>query len=286
MTDVRFIAEVSSNHKQDIDRSIAFIDQASSIGCWAVKFQLFKIDKLFSQEILERSQQHRGRRDWELPSSYIPILAQRCKERGIQFACTPFYLEAVSELEPHVDFYKIASYELLWDDLLAACANTGKPVILSTGMATIQEVNHAVKVLKSSGCASPTLLHCNSAYPTPPHDSNLAAIGTIKAATACEVGWSDHTAEAAVLHRAIHRWGVKTIEFHLDLDGCGDEYPSGHCWLPDQIERIILETKLALASDGYGEKSPSPSEIADRDWRADPSDGLRPMQHIRSSWWP
>jgi sialic acid synthase SpsE len=279
-----FIAEVSSNHYRDLDRCYAFIDAAAKAGCQAVKFQLFRIDQLFAPEILEKSEAHRRRKDWELPVEFLPKLATRCKENEIEFSCTPFYLEAVGELEPYVDFYKIASYELLWDDLLSACARTGKPVILSTGMATISEIEHAVNVLRKSGCEHPTLLHCTSAYPTPYTEANLSAIETIRVATGCDVGWSDHTVEPGVIHRAIHRWGAKVIEFHLDLDGKGEEYATCHCWLPDQISAVIRDVEHALGADGNGIKEPSPSELSDREWRADPFDGLRPLQSIRNQW--
>lgn len=282
MTD--FIAEVSSNHHRDLSRSMDFIDAAACVGCAAVKFQLFKIDQLFSQEILLRSEKHRQRKEWELPVEFIPKLAQHCLDVGVEFSCTPFYLDAVAELEPYVDFYKIASYELLWNDLLTACAKTGKPVILSTGMATLEEIKHAVEVLRHNGCQSPTLLHCTSAYPTPYAEANLAAIETIRQATDCEVGWSDHTVEPAVIHRAIHRWNAKFIEFHLDLDGKGEEFSAGHCWLPEQIGAVIRDVNKAFAADGNGIKEPSPSELPDRLWRADPSDGLRPMKDIRGQW--
>ncbi len=279
-----FIAEVSSNHNRDLTRSLAFIDAAASAGCRAVKFQLFKIDQLFSPEILERSEKHRKRKEWELPLEFVPQLANRCRETGVEFSCTPFYLDAVAELEPYVAFYKIASYELLWDDLLAACARTGKPVILSTGMATIPEIKHAVEVLRRNGCQIPTLLHCTSAYPTPCGEANLATIKTLRQATGCPVGWSDHTLEPAVIHRAVHRWGARVIEFHLDLDGTGDEFAAGHCWLPEQISAVISDVEKGLMADGNGIKEPVPSELPDRLWRADPSDGLRPMKEIREQW--
>ncbi len=203
-----FIAEVSSNHGQDLDRCLACIDAAAAAGCDAVKFQLFKIDQLFAPEILERSEEHRRRQQWELPVEFLPELAQRCQERDIQFGMTPFYLDAVAELEPYVDFYKVASYELLWDELLATCATTLKPVILSTGMATLDEITHGVEVVRSNGGNDPAVLHCVSAYPTPPEEANLAAIETIRNATGVRVGWSDHTADPAVIVRAIHRWGA------------------------------------------------------------------------------
>jgi N-acetylneuraminate synthase len=281
---INFIAEISSNHHRDLHRSFKFIDAASEAGCSAVKFQLFKIEQLFSPEILARSEKHRKRKEWELPLEFVPKLAQHCRKVGIEFSCTPFYLDAVAELEPYVDFYKIASYELLWDDLLAACAKTGKPIILSTGMALMEEIQHAVEVLLNNGCASPTLLHCTSAYPTPYAEANLAAIETIRQATGCEVGWSDHTVEPAVIHRAIHHWGAKVIEFHLDLDGKGEEYGAGHCWLPEQIGAIINDVNKGFIADGNGIKEPVPSELPDRLWRADPSDGLRPLKELRAEW--
>src|SRR5665213_4551274 len=134
-----FIAEASSNHDRDLSRALAFVDAAADAGCDAVKFQLFKIDRMFAPEILSQSEKHRERRQWELPLAHLAPLAERCLKRGIQFSCTPFYLEAVEELRPFVAFYKVASYELLVDDLLKACGRSGKPVVLSTGMATMDE---------------------------------------------------------------------------------------------------------------------------------------------------
>ncbi len=279
---IKFITEVSSNHSRDIERAIKFIDCASEIGCDAVKFQLFKIDKLFSSEILKNSKQHRDREQWELPVEFLPKLFKRCKEKNIQFGCTPFYLDAVKELEPYVDFYKIASYELLWDDLLIACALTKKPVIISTGMANLDEIKHAVEVLRKNGC-EPKVLHCISAYPTPSNEANLSAIDTIRKVTNCEVGWSDHTVSPGIIHRAIHKWDAKIIEFHLDLDGKGEEYESGHCWLPDKIREVMEQIREVEEMDGDGLKEPVPSELADREWRTDPSDGLRPFKSIRKT---
>ncbi len=280
-----FIAEVSSNHGRDLERSLALIDAAAAAGCDAVKFQLFKIDELFAPEILERSEEHRRRKQWELPVEFLPELATRAHERGIEFGCTPFYLAAVGELEPHVDFFKVASYELLWDELLAACAATGKPVILSTGMATLDEIAHGVKVVRSSG-GDPAVLHCTSAYPTPHDQANLAAIETIREATGARIGWSDHTADPAVILRAIHRWGAEVIEIHIDLDGSGEEFAPGHCWLPDQIASLVSLVRRGLETDGSGVKEPVPAEAPERLWRTDPTDGLRPFKQVRDEFQP
>lgn len=276
-----FIAEVSSNHAQDLDRCYSFIDTSARSGFDAVKFQLFRMNELFTQDVLKQKPECRDRKNWELPPAFLPKLAKRCEEQNIAFACTPFYLDAVEELYPYVAFYKIASYELLWDELLAMCAKTGKPVILSTGMATLDEVKHAVEVLRQNGCSQISLMHCTSAYPAPPEDVNLSAIETLRHATGCDVGWSDHTVEPAVLARAVHRWGASTIEVHLDLDGNGAEFSAGHCWLPEQIKSLIEMIRLGLKVDGTGVKQPAPSESTERLWRADPVDGLRPLLAMR-----
>ena len=279
-----FIAEASSNHGRDLARALAFVDAAADAGCDAVKFQLFKIDRMFAPEILAQSEKHRARRQWELPREHLAPLAEHCLKRRIQFSCTPFYLEAVEELRPFVAFYKIASYELLVTDLLEACARTGKPIVLSTGMATMPEIVAAAKTLRDAGAKDVTLLHCVSAYPTPAAEANLAAIEALRVATGCPAGWSDHTRRPAVIERAVHRWGASVVEFHLDLDGHGAEYASGHCWLPDEIAPVIARIRESLVADGEGFKGPQPSELADRDWRADPLDGMRPLRHIRAQW--
>ena len=293
MKKIDFIAEVSSNHNRDLSRMKEFIYASKEAGCTGVKFQLFKVDELFSPEILEKSETHRKRKEWELPAEYIPELAELSHSIGLSFSCTPFYLEAVDELKPYVDFYKIASYELLWRDLFEKCGNTGKPVVFSTGMATLGEVEVALKCLLTTQTKDITILHCNSAYPTPIRDANLSGINIlietvkkIKNSNQIEikVGYSDHTVSPAVLYRAFHKYNVNFVEFHLDLDGKGEEYEAGHCWLPDEIAEVINNINAGFDADGDGEFEPSLSEMPDRDWRADPSDGLRPMKKIRDSY--
>jgi len=279
-----FIAEASSNHGRDLSRALAFVDAAADAGCGAVKFQLFRIDRMFAPEILRLSPKHRKRAEWELPLEHLKPLAEHCSARKIRFSCTPFYLEAVAELAPFVDFYKVASYELLVTDLLRACAASGKPIVLSTGMATMEEIAAAAVTLKEAGARDVTLLHCVSAYPTPAAEANLSAIAAIRAATGLPVGWSDHTRRPAVIERAVHRWGASVVEFHLDLDGQGAEYAAGHCWLPHEIAPVIARIRESLIADGAGFKGPQPSELSDREWRADPSDGMRPLKHVRLSY--
>ncbi len=287
----QFIAEVSSNHGRDLQRCLEFIRVSADIGCSAVKFQLFKLRQLFAPEILRVRTDLLVRETWELPVEFLPELARACAEKDVQFSCTPFYLKAVEELLPHVAFYKVASYELIWDDLLRECARTGKPVVLSAGMATLEEVRHAVDVLRKSGGKDLTLLHCVSGYPTPPGECNLAVIETLRREFGCPVGWSDHSVNASVVERAVRRWGAGMIEFHLDLDGSGAEFKAGHCWLPGQIAPVIRTVQSAsgdvsndvLPMDGNGKKEPAPSELPDRKWRRDPVDGCRPLRATRTS---
>jgi sialic acid synthase SpsE len=279
----RFVAEVSSNHHRDLRRCLEFIKTAADIGCDAVKFQLFRVRELFAPEALRHNPGLLAREEWELPVEYLPELARACHEAGISFSCTPFYLDAVAELLPFVDFYKIASYELMWDDLLKSCAATGKPVVLSTGMATLPEVDHACATLRHTGCRDLTLLHCVSSYPTKPEDCNLAAIATLRDAIGCLVGWSDHSVDPGVIFRAVHRWGATMVEFHLDLEGQGAEFSAGHCWLPDAMRSVIATVRTGMRAEGDGRIGPASSELKEREWRADPEDGLRPLWDTRKS---
>lgn len=276
-----FISEVSSNHSQNLDRCINFIDKSSEIGCDAVKFQLFKIDSLFTKDVLEKREDVKERKKWELPIEFLPDLSDRCKKKKIKFSCTPFYLDAVEELLPFVDFFKIASYEILWDDLIKECSITKKPLIISTGMANMNEIRHAIYISKKYGCEDISLMHCVSNYPASISDVNLKAIETMRKEFGCKIGWSDHSLNSSVLRRAIHKWEADFIEFHLDLDGQGQEYEPGHCWLPQEIEPIIKDARKSSLIDGNGVKEPRENESIERSWRADPSDGLRPLLATR-----
>ena len=286
----RFVAEVCSNHGRRLDRALAFVDKAAELGCYAVKFQQFRVRELFAPEALRAHPHLLAREKWELPESFNAELAARARERGLAFSSTPFYLEAVDVLAPHVDFFKVASYQLLWHALLARVARAGKPVVLATGMANLEEVRSAVDVLRRNGCAELTLLHCVSAYPTPVQAANLSAIETLRRTFGVPAGWSDHTRDPAVIERAVRRFGATMIEFHLDLDRKGEEYEIGHCWLPGEIHWVIRNLERPAPSslqvthlaDGDGVKRPCDAEAQERQWRTDPSDGLRPLLETRA----
>lgn len=286
LSKTRFVAEVSSNHHRALERCLEFVDVAADIGCAAVKFQQFRIRELFAPEALRHAPHLLEREAWELPEEFNRELAEHAHGRGIEFASTPFYLDAVELLAPHVDFFKLASYQLLWHDMLTRVGATGKSVVLATGMATLEEVRAAVRVLRAAGCRDLTLLHCVSAYPTLPEDANLAAIDRLREFTT-HVGWSDHTVSPQVVDRAVRRFAADMVEFHLDLEGEGEEFDGGHCWLPHQISEVItgFEGYASVPDrhvfDGKGDKEPRECELVERAWRTDPSDGLRPLLETR-----
>lgn len=285
MNEVKFIAEICSNHNGDLDRALSLIEAAARAGCWGVKFQLFRIDSLFSPEILNHSdysEKLNARRKWELPLEWLPDLKKRSQALGLKFGCTPFYLKAVDQLLLYVNFFKIASYELLWSDLIDRVMDTDKPVILSTGMATMREVKNAVW-RQSRRNKDPhsrlTLLHCVSDYPVKPKDCYLRRISDFRTElnSIAGVGWSDHSVNPGVIYRAVHHHGAKVVEFHLDLpDRAGNEWKLDHCWTPPQIKAVIDNVNDGLMATG-GQVENYPPYTPERDFRADPSDGLRPM---------
>lgn len=292
---VEFIAEICSNHNGSIYRALTLIDEAATAGCAAVKFQLFRLDKLYTPEILTRPDYQflQERRGWELPLDWLPLLTKRCHERGIKFACTPFYLEAVDQLRPYVDFYKIASYSLIHLDLLAKVAQTGKPVVLSTGMATVGEIYEAITCLKDNGCKNLTLLYCVSSYPCHPQAINPVKLDRLRdmllaytdRSMTVQAGWSDHSVSAGIVSAMTLRYRAQVVEFHFDLDGQGREYGIGHCWKPEQIEPVIKAVKEGerVIPNVWAMDNLSQDEENERLWRADPSDGLRPVKILRSN---
>ncbi len=283
---VRFIAEVCSNHNQDLARALKLVETAKAVGCDAVKFQLFRVDKMFAPELLADPAYKfvLERRGWELPIAWLKPIRDKCDEVGIKFGCTPFYLEAVEELEPYVEFFKIASYELPWKDLIKAVAKTGREAILSTGMATVKEIKTAVVHWQMQAVELPplTLLHCVSEYPAPVERCNLKFIARLRAElnSVDAVGYSDHSVNGGVILRAVHRFGAEVVEFHLDLeDGGGVEFGLGHCWKPCQIGPVIRMAREGEWADGVGEVDVS--RFRERDFRRD-GDGLRPMGYMRT----
>lgn len=279
---MKFIAEISSNHEKDLRRAKELIATAKSSGFDAVKFQLFKIDELFAPEVLLNSSSHRERRNWELPIEWLPELKATCDEFDIEFGITPFYLKAVAESLPYVDFFKIASYELTWHRLIHEAASTKKPIYISSGMANLEEIQSGIDVAKNTGNLNIHAMHCVSRYPAEGATLNLSAIETMRHRLGVPVGWSDHSCSISAIVSSVLRWNADCIEMHIDLDGTGSEFAPGHCWLPRDAENAISLCKHAVEMDGDGTKAPSVCEQEERSWRADPSDGLRPFLAVRS----
>ena len=178
---------------------------------------------------------------------------------------------------------------MLWGELFQLCAETGKPLVFSVGMSNIDEISSALNSIKNSSVKEVLILHCNSAYPTPVKDVNLLAIETLRnkfsrflPGKVIEFGWSDHTVLESVVISSILKHNSKMVEFHIDLDGNGKEYETGHCWLPNDIARVIKLIRESNEAEGSGVISPSESELFEREWRADPSDGYRPLLSTRS----
>jgi N-acetylneuraminate synthase len=283
----RFIAEIGSNHNRDLDRALALIDAAARAGAKAAKLQVFHIEDLFAPEVLAEREELRARRAWEFPLELLEPIAGRCRELGVELGATPFGLWAIEALQPYVAFFKVASYELLWHELIRALSATGKPLVISTGMATLEEIDAAVGAAREAGCRDLRLLHCVSGYPTPPEQCNLAAIGALRERYGSPVGWSDHSARADVVRRAVRRWGASDVELHVDLDGGGRE-AGEHNWTPGALAELIggltnADTDGPESADGDGIKRAMPVETPDIAWRADPSDGLRPLLATRAA---
>ncbi len=288
----RFIAELGSNHNRDAERIEQLLRASAQSGADAAKVQVFRIEDLFAPAALEARPELRARAAWEFPIELLAETAATARRFGLEFGATPFGLWAVPELEPIVDFFKIASYEILWHELISDCSSTGLPLIISTGMATIDEIDAAVAAAEGAGVTQLTLLHCVSGYPAPPEQCNLSAIQTLRDRYGCNVGWSDHSGEARVVERAVRRWGASDVELHVDLDGIGNE-AGEHNWTPQVLGSTIAACRGgwredltpadgARPYDGDGAKRPMPIEIPDIAWRADPSDGLRPLMDLRS----
>ena len=286
---VKFIAEISSNHNQNIIRTLQLIEEAKHIGAWGVKFQLFKAEKLYAPEF---KIQINKMKKWELPEYFISHIAYECRMHKIKFICTPFDLEAVNILQDHVDIFKIGSYELLYTDLIKAVIDTGKPWIISAGMEEfhrylsdreldlfIPNIRKAEKLGRESNNPPCAILACNSNYPALPKNCNLGNINTLKNYFHCLVGWSDHTVEPGIIYKAISL-GAEMIEFHFDMRidrQYGFESESGHCWYPNKIEVVIDNVMVGEIAEQVNDSA----ETEAKKWRTDTEDGLRPLKEFR-----
>jgi len=216
------IAEAGSNHNGNLEQAIKMIDAAAEAGADAVKFQIFKAENLYSKYTPEFSYL-KGKSTYELiksietPREWIKELARYCNEKNIDFLASAFDFDAVDILDRYVPAFKIASFEITDLELIKYAAEKGKPMIISTGMANLGEIEDAITAIKSVGNEDIILLHCNSLYPTPVEVANLRAMETMRTAFKVPVGFSDHTLGIHIPIAAVAT-GACVIEKHFTLD--------------------------------------------------------------------
>ena len=272
-------------------RAVRLVDAAAKAGFSAVKTQHFRMDRLYCKEALLNMPGLIESADREVPEDWHKELKTRANGLGMLYGVSMFDARDIDHLLPCVDFWKVASYSLLDLRLLAALALTKLPIIVSTGMADMDECLAARLALMEAGALDITFLHCVTSYPAPPEQANLKAIDIMQKMLCWPIGWSDHTIFPPVVQRAVERWGAKKIEIHFDLeDGKGVE--SEHSYTPRMAANLIaslrdgMPYKLERVStlDGDGVKKPQKCEEKERRWRADPSDGMRPTLEERKKW--
>lgn len=272
---VLIIAEAGVNHNGDLDIARRLIDAAARAGADAVKFQTFRANEIVTAGAQKAEYQKQTSeadesqlemlRRLELDEAAHRVLAAHCRERGIEFLSTPFDAHSLDMLlGMGVRIIKIPSGEITNLPYLRHAGAKGRPVILSTGMATLAEIRDAVAALEAAGAprTAITLLHCNTQYPTPFEDANLLAVHTLaREFPNCPAGYSDHTAGIACPIAAA-ALGARVIEKHFTLDRTMPGPDHAASIVPDELTAMvgaIREIELAL---GTGIKEPSDSERA------------------------
>jgi len=271
MSKVLIIAEAGVNHNGDVTIAKRLVDEAVKCGADIVKFQTFNPKKLASKfaDMADYQKENLGVVEpQEVMLSKLTLkkeeyieLADYCKKKGIGFLSTPFESESMHFLESIQDIWKIPSGEITNYPFLVDVAKTGKDVILSTGMSTLEEVEAALDLLKENGSGKITLLHCTTNYPTPMQDVNLRAMLTMKKQFGVEVGYSDHTQGIEVPIAAV-AMGASVIEKHFTLDR-NMEGPDHKASLePAELNAMIRAIRNIEMALGDGVKVPSESEKA------------------------
>lgn len=268
------IAEAGVNHNGSLELAKRLALQAKKSGADIVKFQTLNVDALVSEnaKMAEYQRTNMGKEESQkdmlrkLALSYddFILLEKYCVEIGIKFLSTPFDLDSIDFLEKiGCNLWKIPSGEITNYPYLVKIARTNKPVILSTGMSTMEEVREAVTILKDNNSGKITLLHCTTQYPTPYEEVNLKAMISLKEEFGCSVGYSDHTQGIAVPIAAT-AMGAEIIEKHFTLDR-NMEGPDHKASLePAELEEMIKNIRIIDLALGDGQKKPMPSEIANK----------------------
>ncbi len=270
------VAEAGVNHNGDLARACELVDAAARAGADAVKFQTFSADRLVTAGAAKAAyqalvtdageSQREMLRRLELTREMHQTLVERCRSRGIQFLSTAFDAESLDLLVAlGMEWIKIPSGEISNLPYLTRVGRLGRPVILSTGMSTLEEIGAALHVLERAGTGRDRVcvLHCNTAYPTPMADANLRAMLTIREAFGVPVGYSDHTLGIEVAMAAV-ALGAAVIEKHFTLDRRlpGPDHQASV--EPAELAAMIAGIRNIELALGDGLKRPSPSELPNR----------------------
>ena len=269
---VYVIAEAGSNHNRDLDIARGLIDAAVRAGADAVKFQTYSGSRIYSRrtppisslQAVSDKPAAELMEEIALPREWQPLLAAYARERGIDFFSTPFDHDAVDELNAiEVPLIKIASFEIGDLPLIRHAAQTGRPLLISTGMATLGEIEEALTAAAQGGGRHVALLQCTSLYPAPARLINLRAMATLRRAFHVPVGLSDHTTGTAVAVAAASL-GASVIEKHFTLDRSLPGPDHSFALEPEELAAMIAGIREARDALGDGLKTgPSPEERAD-----------------------
>jgi sialic acid synthase SpsE len=264
------IAEAGSNHNRDLDTARKLIDVAADAGADAVKFQTYSGKTLYSTKTprfdymddeLADIPAHQLLDDIALPRDWQPILAEHCRDRDIEFMSSPFDRQAVDELDAlNVGAFKIASFELVDLPFIRYAAARKRALILSTGMASLGEIEEAVVAAREAGTDQVAILQCASLYPAPPHVMNLRSIPAMANAFGVPVGLSDHTIGTHIAVAAV-ALGACIVEKHYTLDRSHSGPDHAFAAEPQDLRDLVQHIRDAEAAFGDGVKrGPSPEE--------------------------
>jgi N-acetylneuraminate synthase len=264
------IAEAGVNHNGDLDLARKLVDAAADAGADAVKFQTFQADRLVTAGAARAEYQKRNTgedtpqiemlRRLELDRDAHLAILERCRARDIQFLSTPFAAPSADLLEDlGVPAFKVSSGDLTNLPFLAHLARKGRPVLLSTGMGTLGEVEAALAAMTAEGLDQVALLHCVSSYPTEPADANLRAMATLARSFRVPTGYSDHTTGLEVSLAAV-ALGACVLEKHFTLDRSLPGPDQVASLEPDELAALVRGVRRVEAALGDGRKRPAPCE--------------------------
>jgi pseudaminic acid synthase len=273
------IAEMSGNHNQSLERALEIVEAAAKTGAHALKIQTYTPDTMTLDlderefHISDPNSLWAGNSLYKLygqaftPWEWHKPIFERARELGIIAFSTPFDDTAVDLLESlEVPCYKIASFENTDLPLIRKVAETGKPMIISTGMATLAELDETVRAIRESGCEQFVLLQCTSTYPATPENSNLLTIPHMKQLFNCEVGLSDHTMGIGGTVAAV-ALGATVIEKHFTLKRADGGVDSAFSMEPEEMRQLVIETERAWQSLGSVKYGPTEAEKSSMKFR-------------------